>query len=336
VSRNAPIHAPEEGDYIETYEGLFFAVKGNRHPDDRIIAYLRYIPDQKGDRVRDGIRYKRLYDIDETTKIIQESYPQYFGYIDWLGFSLQVVPKSLIKRYYEPRKKLETLQKDPVSSLEKSIIWFVETLSRESNVYIDDFGVSGSVLIGLHTDESDIDLNVYGRTQGLQVYNALKKLKKESARISSYSRTTVQQVVNNRWGVIRKDVEVLSEIETRKNLHGLVDNRDYFVRLLLENPSETITSTPITDVILTATIGEDKEKIFTPCRYALNTVHKISPSVEVTPRELVSYRGKFTEQVSKGDIVEAKGILEKVLDKDGNYYRVVLGAREDYLIPIGS
>jgi len=37
-----------EGDFLETLEGLIFDVKGLLHPDARVIAYLRYLPDPHG------------------------------------------------------------------------------------------------------------------------------------------------------------------------------------------------------------------------------------------------------------------------------------------------
>ena len=325
---------PQEGDYIETHEGLFFAVKGNRHPKNRIIAYLRYIPSENGDRELDGVRYRRLYDLDETTRLIQESYPHYFSLVDWLGISLQTVPRKMIKRYYDPRQRLMSLRNNPKTSLERSIIWFVENLSRESEVDFDHFGVSGSVLIGLNVDESDIDLNVYGKNQGIQVYQALRKLRIESPRISPYSRLTVKDVVLNRWEDTGLDLDKLADIETGKILHGIFDERDYFIRLIPETYNHSEASWPIRQIKLTATIGDDKEKIFTPCRYKLDTVHSITPEIEYMPSELISFRGKFTEQVSEGDLVEAKGTLEKVTSNQEVSFRVVLGGKGDYLVPL--
>jgi predicted nucleotidyltransferase len=50
-----------EGHYLETRDGLFFAVKGAVHPPTRFVACLRYAPDPiRGDREKDGRRYRRL------------------------------------------------------------------------------------------------------------------------------------------------------------------------------------------------------------------------------------------------------------------------------------
>ena len=60
-----------EGDYIETIDGLFFTVKGIQKQKELVIAYLRYIPDPNGDRERDGNRYRRVYGLDKTQKILK-------------------------------------------------------------------------------------------------------------------------------------------------------------------------------------------------------------------------------------------------------------------------
>jgi len=56
-----------EGDFIETSEGLVFDVKGLIHPPNRIIAFLRYFPDKKGERKRNSERYSKVYSLSNGT-----------------------------------------------------------------------------------------------------------------------------------------------------------------------------------------------------------------------------------------------------------------------------
>jgi predicted nucleotidyltransferase len=75
-------------------------------------------------------------------------------------------------------------------------------------------------------------------------------------------------------------------------------------------------------------IVDSHNSIFTPCEYLVecDTVEK-----------LVSYRGRFTEQVSMDDYFEAFGRIELVTDHrtSEQYSQLVLGERsEDYLIPV--
>ena len=68
-----------EGDYLETKENhLFFDIKGYLHPRDRKICFLRFFPEQNGERIKEGKKYKKIYSLEERYLKIREKYPQYF------------------------------------------------------------------------------------------------------------------------------------------------------------------------------------------------------------------------------------------------------------------
>ncbi len=56
---------------------------------------------------------------------------------------------------------------------------FFELLSSESGVAISDFGVHGSVALGMHTSKSDIDVVVYGSQNFRRVEETVDKLVRE-------------------------------------------------------------------------------------------------------------------------------------------------------------
>jgi predicted nucleotidyltransferase len=61
----------------------------------------------------------------------------------------------------------------------------------------------------------------------------------------------------------------------------------------------------------------------------------IDPQIDNVVTELMSFRGKFTEQTKKGDLVEFRGTLEEVKQvNQKKYFRVILGGTGDYLIPV--
>ena len=166
-----------EGDYIQTIDGLFVAVKGSTHPEDLVIGILRYLPDPKGDRVLEGVKYRRVYDIGSTTDYLRENHPEYVNYIPRIGIELQSVPASKIARYYKPRERLGEIISNPESGVERVLADFVHALSEKSGISADCFGVSGSLLIGLQTEGSDIDINVYGQDEARRVYDSLVELR---------------------------------------------------------------------------------------------------------------------------------------------------------------
>ena len=85
---------------------------------------------------------------------------------------------------------------------------------------------------------------------------------------------------------------------------------------------------------LRASISDDTDAIFTPCRYRLSGVERIEALQAPEPVEIVSFRGRFCEQASHGDRVLATGTLERLQDRDGNVrHRLLLGnSPEDTMV----
>lgn len=320
-----------EGDYIETIDGLFFTVKGIQQRRNLVIAYLRYLPDPKGDRERDGNHYRRIYGLDETQKILETKYPRYINEITEYNLKLQSVPIKYIKRVFKPTDTLRRVLNKQRSKLEKIIARFVNVLSIRSSVSTSSFGISGSLLINLDTPISDIDLIVYGRHEGRRVYEVLARLREDLDWVQSYNAESVKEVLTSRWKNSGYDLEKLSNIEEKKVLHGRVDGIDYFIRLVNPNYVFEKSSRPLGIVELKARIINDDESIFTPCRYIIKTLDQ---KQEIS--ELLSYRGKFTEQAKRGEIVKVRGSLEEADFPDVKLLRVVLGRPDDYLVPFYS
>ncbi len=323
---------PIEGDYLETNEGLLFAVKGLEHPKSLVIAYLRYIPDSKGNRVRDGRHYSRVYRISETTDYLLDNYPKYLNNVDSMGLVLQSVPLGNIYRLYKPREYLQRIIKSQGTPLEEACIQFVNEISNRSNVDLKHFGVSGSPLIGLDTPSSDIDLNVYGEAEGKEVHKILDSMRAELDWISPYNSKTVNSVLGSRWRETRLNLNYFKEIEIKKQLHGRVSGRDYFIRLIKPIETDEL-SRPLGFVKIRGVI-EEAESLFTPCCYQFRLIEYIEPAFGPDITKLVSFRGRFTEQAQIGSVVEVYGSIEKVTSKGFYYYRVILGSPRDYLLPV--
>ncbi len=326
-----------EGDYIETVEGLLFAVKGVHHPPGLTIAYLRYMPNPKGERVRNGRRYDRLYDLEHTEDILRRNYPQYLNRIDKKSLTLQSVPSKYILRTYDPREKLREIIEKPENDLQKTIVKLAKSLQNKG-VSSKTMGVSGSLLIDLAGSDSDVDIIVYGLENGRKAYESLRELRRETDWITAYNAENVASVVLSRWADSGLDLEKLGPSEIKKILHGRVDNRDYFFRLLklpLEVEIEDH-SRPLSVVRLTARIIDADEAIYAPCSYSIKDCEYLDSRGLPIPSQLLSYRGKFTEQGEKGDLVEVRGTLEEVVIRGQRSFRVILGRKGEYMIPIGG
>jgi predicted nucleotidyltransferase len=322
-----------EGDFIETIDDLFFAVKGFRHPVDRVIAYLRYVPDPLGDRKLKNIRYRRVYDLEDTKNYLIKNFPIYLSWVDYISQTLQTVPYTKIKRIYKPREAFNKIYRNNKTKLDYLTHEFASSLSNQSKVSKESVGISGSLLIGLATDESDIDLIIYGEEKGRKIYDGLTKMRRNSSVIHPFDLNDATKKAMSRWGKTSIKPEKFIEIEIGKKLHGFFKEKEYFIRLIKIPTYEEIAK-PLKPVRGRAKIKEDGDSIFTPCTYKIENIEGFEEMDLPDITELWSLRGKFTEQAKKGDVVEFEGTIEEVTTYGEKKYRVALISDHDYLIPV--
>ena len=123
-----------EGFAVQTLDGLIFTVKGLLHPLDRVIAYLRYVPDPQGERrfcpmngAGDGVRFRRVYHFEEQLEILQTCYPGYLKQDPVFGLLLQSVPRRLICTVYNPCHYLARLRRrGPADRVEEHALGLAE------------------------------------------------------------------------------------------------------------------------------------------------------------------------------------------------------------------
>jgi hypothetical protein len=327
-----------EGDFVETSDGLFFDVKGLVHPRDRIIAYLRYYPHSRGARLRQGKRYAKVYDLIQRNRLLRDKWPQYLYYDDMQGRQLQGVPKASVLRLHKPELRLISLLNSRHKDvLENRAAKLVTILSREFELPLASFGVSGSVLVGLHRPESDIDIVVYGTNAARRVREAMLALLEQDKQFHRYSAHGLKKIYLKRalQNAIRFNDFVKQE--QRKVLQGDFLDSDYFIRCVKDWQEVTesygdVRYRPMGRCGISAEISDDTESLLSPCRYSLERVHVFAGKASLKPQEVVSFRGRFAEQVRVGERVIAQGRLETVQCRESHYCRLVVGeARTDIL-----
>ncbi|RLE64224.1 MAG: hypothetical protein DRJ38_05900 [Thermoprotei archaeon] len=327
-----------EGDFIETVEKLIFDVKGLVHPPDRIIAYVRYIPDKNGDRIREGVRYRKIYALREREEFLNKRYPHYLYKDPVFNTLLQTVPKRYISRIFKPSDRLrEMLNSYQLDSVEKNALELALLIKEKVGLNLENIGVTGSVLVKLHKENSDLDLIIIGEREGRKTYEAMEELFEENS-VEKYNMERLWRLYEFRSLETPISFEDFVRIEKRKLLQGLFKNRDFYIRLV-KKPEEygerygDRIYTPLKYVEIKARILNAEDSIFTPCRYIVDVL-KGDSRIE----EIASYRGRFCEVAKEEEVVEARGKLEKVIDKKrGIYYRLLLGSSgEDYMILLKS
>ena len=334
--------SPIEGYYIESDGGFFFAVKGLVHPPKAVVAYLRYAPDTNGERERKGIHYRRLYYFEEQEKLLQERCPTCLFFDPVFGERLQGVPRERIRQVYDPCFKLEELRsRENLDEVEKSALDFGEILRDRAGVSKRCLGISGSILLELHTPQSDIDIIVYGADNCWAVHKALETMLDEpSTRVERLNRKELEELYTFRSQDTPMNFEDFAWQERRKVIQGRFWGYNYFIRFV-RVPSEGRESygdrkcTSLGWAEVEATGTDASEAIFTPCVYKIDDVQFVAAQAVPTmpPREIVSFRGRFCEQAKEGERILARGKIERVVTREGEaYHRLLLGRPGDFMV----
>ena len=331
-----------EGELIRTENQVIFDVKGLVHPPNKLIAFPRYIPSPEGNRRGEKGVYGKIYSFSERFQFLEQNMPSLIVHDKVFDATLCEVPVDMVVERYDPVEKLRLLRTSKeLSVLEWKVVHLAEELQEASGIPWSSIGISGSVLTGLTTLQSDVDPVVYGEENGRRVYEALEDLlQDDAAGFKRYTRGELQALFDFRSKDTIMGFEDFARVERRKAFQGMYEGTDYFIRFVKDWSQ---VNEQYGDVCyknagyakITATITDDTEALFTPCTYKIENV-TVEESVKLEPiREIVSFRGRFCEQAQKGEKVTAQGKVEHVTDKRNGktHYRIILGNKPaDYMV----
>ena len=219
-----------EGEFIESLEGLIFDVKGLVHPKDRVVAFVRYIPDPQGSRMRGTVAYRKVYEFSERYSYLQRAWPEYLVHDPVFDEEIIEVPRDRISKHYKPLEKTRELLTKPRTNLEKKTTEMITALASASQIPKEDLGVSGSILVGLAGPESDIDIVVYGSKRCRRVRLALKSLFGEERDFRSYGEEKIRTLYESRHRETGVAFADYFRCESRKDFQGRFRGTDFFVR----------------------------------------------------------------------------------------------------------
>ncbi len=274
-----------EGFAVETHDGLIFTVKGLVHPPQRRIAYLRYAPDPRGDRERDGRRYRKLRGFAEQLEaleghgeVLERQGEAYLAFDPVAGAVLQGVPVEAAARVFDPRRRLRELAaRGPADALEEAALTLAELLREASAVPGAALGVTGSLLVGLQTPASDVDLVVYGSEPCRAVHAALGALLDDaSSPVSRPAGDDLSAIHAAHRRETPLGAEDFARLQEAKVNEGLFSGRAFFVRFV-KAPGEVTERygdfryEALGSATVEARVAGAAEAMFTPCRYLVES-----------------------------------------------------------------
>ncbi len=323
-----------EGDLIKTSDNVIFDVKGLVHPPDKIVAFPRYIPDPTGTRGKPGEMYTKVYNLAERFIYLQKVAPLLIVGDPVFGERICEVPINQVTKHYDPIKTLAKLRKtSKLKPLEGKVIMLAEELHEASGVSWNSIGISGSVMAGLFTLQSDIDPLVYGSQNSRRAYASLQTLlKTKTSRFKPYTKVELGALFDFRSKDTIMTFEDFEQVETRKAFQGKYNGTDYFVRFVKDWKETTeqygdICYQNAGYAKIAATIADDSEALFTPCTYKLENVKVLQGPKLENIEEVASFRGRFCEQAKPGENVLVQGKVENVTDirQNRSYHRIIIG-----------
>lgn len=337
-------------DYVETVEGLFFTVVGNVHPASCVIAYLKYFPSSDGmwgreRRFKRALPYYTVPMLLDTISYLKQHYSYYVTFFDELGIEMSAVPLSKIFKHYCPELRLREMVAGPKDQLEAMAVDLTHTIADEAGVQLNDLGVTGSLLIGIHQPFSDIDLVVYGRESAVKVREALLKLYKEPKRgIGGLPKERFEELLERRQRLFYLSKSEAEIICSRKWNRGFFRGKDFSIHPVRKEDEVKeffgeLSYKPVGLATIRGVVVDSSESIFTPSRWLVEDVENVSGVRVEGLSELCSYEGLYMGVVDEGEMFEARGKVEAVYRRGRfDHHRLLIGSPEargqDYLKPI--
>jgi hypothetical protein len=330
---------PIEGCYLETKQDmLIFDVKGIFHPKDKVISFIRFYPHPEGERMRNGVHYKKIYDLKERYKFLRTYFPKYLFHSKHLDMELQGIKREDIKKVYTPREYLDLLRnKNNLKKYESDALKLCDLFIRKGEISENSIGVTGSQMVDLNEEHSDIDLIIYGTETARNFQKQLSTIFKDENGCRKYTFEEYKKHYRFRARGAGISFNDFLRSEQRKNHQGKYYGIDFFIRYI-KSPEDWKGSyedyyySNAGRIKMKAAVIDSEDSLFTPCSYkidALRLLNESSFSREIDMdkiREINSYRGRFCEHARAGESIMVEGKLEKVRYKKGDaYYRVLLG-----------
>jgi predicted nucleotidyltransferase len=337
-------------DQIQTKEDFFFTVVGNLHPKDRVIAYLKYIPNKSGKwgnlkkRYERVLKYYSMNNLFETINFLRKNYPQYLFYSKEYSVSFSSVPKHCIVKHYRPEEGLDNIIKNEnLDSLQKKTLNLIHLINTHSGINLKNFGVTGSLLTNIHRQFSDIDLIIYGKLNSQIVKKTIQS--SINNKIRRLDGKHLEDWIESKTRLYPLTIKEAKTIFRRKWNRGMYDNTLFSIHPvkveseIFESYGDRIFK-PHGIVEAEAEIINSSDATFNPAIYLVDNVRITKGIKKQDVKEIVSYEGLYSDIAEKNETIICRGKIERVYDKRNGkkYHRILIGSPEaegkDYLKPI--
>ncbi len=293
-------------DFIATAEDLLFAVVAGGEEDGRVLCFLRYL-------CLNGVWQKVAS--DTANAYLTQNYPFYLHHFPVIDATLHGVEVHRVVTHYQPKRVLQQLLAEPATDEAIADLQILCELLASNGLDMSRLGVTGSVLVGMQTHGSDIDLVFYDREVFHQARNIVQVLIAENRCqalndedwLSAYQRRACDFALDDYiWH------------EQRKYNKAMIKHRKFDLSLVI--PSQRalpVESRKLGFTKIEARVSDDRYGFDYPARFGID-----HPDVA----EVLCFTATYTGQAQTGEWVAVAGQLE--IDEAGVRRLVVGSTRE--------
>ncbi|MFC5147618.1 nucleotidyltransferase domain-containing protein [Streptomyces aureoversilis] len=314
------------------HHGVVFKVIGDSHPGSHYLGYVKYHPDDKGDRHLFGRTYRQNSVVSKSFGILA-CRPECYVYSDTLGCVITGIPRDDIAVHYSCRHALLAIQEEPgpVAGIPVGKDLLAITQWVASNGIQGLIGITGSFLVGCYNERSDIDLVCYGP----EGYEAARELFKQTELIRPYDGEDLTRLYLRRAKYMEgSSFDALIKQERRK-LQGLTASAGAHIncepiRADRDKTFSLVSSKEIGEISLLAEITDHAEGLTTSAVYEIKVKTILSSTVDEPGSfarritHMRSYLGAYTGAFRSGDTVHLTGKLVHTQDGERGGFGIEL------------
>jgi predicted nucleotidyltransferase len=293
-------------DFIETAEGLIFAVVAEGTEHGKVLCFLRYVKGNAG--------WKKV-STEPANAFLANYYPVYLHYSPTLDAHLHAVAIERIIKHHQPKQRLQQIMLlDQQDAIERDLFRLCELL-QQYGLDLSKVGITGSLLVGVQNQSSDIDLVCYGRA----VFQQCRALTSELI-----AQEQLQALNENDWqqSYQRRSCELSFADyvwhERRKNNKAVINGRKFDLNFIDDSArSESPGFQKCGAITLQCAVIDDTHAFDYPAEFKID--HDEFDAI-------FSFTATYTGQAMKGETVEVSGIVEQTPQ---GVKRIVVGSSRE-------
>lgn len=293
-------------DFIETAEGLVFAVVAPGLEEGKALCFLRYVHEPSG--------WTKVA-TEQANHLLQQHHPDYLYYSPILDAHLHAVAVDRIAKHHQPKHRLQQLMQAPRHDVVERDLFQLCQLFKQHGLDLAQLGITGSLLVGVQNQGSDIDLVCYGR----KIFHQCRAITRELVDLGllqALNEQDWQQSYERRSCDLSFDDYVWHE--RRKCNKAVINGRKFDLNFIDHNAnSEAINYQKRGAITLQCRVVDDTFAFDYPAEFKID--HGQIGSI-------VSFTATYTGQAVSGEMVEVAGMLEQ---SEQGLKRIVVGSSRE-------